>query len=262
MAQPPLSPEELKAPPLSGDAFMKSLHDQKTKKYPEVPPVYRAIAEGALERDYLDPWLKEAYYYWDNLYQSAGGVFVKINDEETRSPVLVKLVNIEGKELGRQWNGATSPAYEELWLRLAEGMGVPRAEVQAWKPFTRTHFAISTLILYSKGYEWTWLDGVASLYAGDLVQHECQTRAYQALKDHYKVPEESLAFFPNYLADTAKDIEWEEKALAYLCCTTERQHTAAKAFRERLDIEYQAAQGLWMAREAEKTGARLPARVP
>lgn len=262
MAQPPLSPEELKAPPLPGDAFVLSLHEQKSKKYPDVPPIYRALAEGGLERDYLEAWVKDSYCYWDNLYQAVGGVFVKNNDEESRSPILKKIVNIEGKELGSQWSGATAPAYEELWLRLAESMGVPRVEVQAWKPFTRTHFAITTLVLYSKGYEWTWLDGLASLYAGDLHQHECQSLAYEALRTHYKVPEAGLEFFREYLADTAADLQWERESLAYLCCTTERQHTAAKAFRERLDIEHQVAQGLWMAREAEKAGGRLPARVP
>ncbi len=262
MAQPPLSPEELKAPPLAGDAFVNSLLEQKSKRYPDVPPIYRAIAGGSLERDYLEAWVKDCYTYWDNLYQAVGGVFVKNNDEAVRSPILVKLVNIEGKELGRQWNGATAPAYEELWLRLAEGLGVPRIEVQAWKPFTRTHFAISTLVLYSKGYEWTWLDGIASLYAGDLVQRECQNIAYEALRSHYKTPEPALQFFKDFLTDIEADIEWERKSLAYLCCTTERQHTAAKAFRERLDIEHQVAQGVWMAREAQKTGGRLPARVP
>ena len=260
--QPPLTPEQLKAPPLSGDAYLRHLRDEKSRKYPELPPIYRAMRDGSLEREYLDAWIKDLYPYWDNLHLSVGGAFVKINIEEVRSRVLVKLVNVEGKELGRQWNGATTPAYEELWLRFAEGARVPRAEVLAWKPFSRTHFAITTLALYSKGYEWTWLDCLASLYAGDLHQHECLSVAYEALRTHYQVPEQSLEFFRAFLADAEHDIQWLEKDLAYLCCTTERQHTAARAFRERLDIENQVVLGTWLAREAEKSGGRVPTQVP
>jgi pyrroloquinoline quinone (PQQ) biosynthesis protein C len=220
------------------------------------------MADGSLEREYLELWIKDQYTYWDNLYRAVGGCFVKINTEELRSKVLVKMVNVEGKELGRQWNGATTPAYEELWLRLAEGAGIPRAEVQAWKPFSRTHFAITTLALYSKGYEWTWLDGIASLYAGDQHQQACLRTAQEALRTRYGVPEPALEFFRAVLADTENDLRWEEQELAYVCCTTERQYTAGRAFRERLDIENQAALAVWLAREAEKAGRNIPARVP
>jgi len=260
--QPPLTPEQLQAPPLSGDAYVASLREQMKTKYPDLPPVYRAMADGSLERDYLDVWLKDQYVYWDNLYRSVGGMFVKINIEEVRSRVLVKLVNVEGKELGRQWNGATTPPYEELWLRLAEGAGVPRAEVLSWKPFTRTHLAISTLAAYSKGFEWNWLDGIGSLFAADLHQQACLTVARDALRTHYGVPDSALAFFSAVLSDIENDLRWEEQDLSYLCCTTERQHTAARAFRERLDIENQAVLAVWLACEAEKSSGRVPTQVP
>jgi len=260
--QPPLTPEQLKAPPLAGTAFIAQLQQQKAQKYPALPPLYQAISSGTLEREYLEGWIKDTYYYWDNLYQSIGGCFVKINHEELRSQLLVKVVNAEGKELGHEWNGSTTPAYEELWLRMGEAMGIPRAETLAWKPFTRTYFAITTRILYSSGYEWTWLDGVASLYAADLHMYECMSRAHEALRTHYNVPESALEFFRAYLPDTEHDLEWERENLEYLCCTTERQHTAGRAFRETLDIENQVAVSVWLAREAEKAGNQVPTHVP
>ncbi|MEA2640512.1 MAG: hypothetical protein QOF51_1906, partial [Chloroflexota bacterium] len=79
---------------------------------------------------------------------------------------------------------------------------------------------------------------------------------------HYKVPESALEFFRAYLPDTEQDINWERENLAYLCCTTERQHTAGRAFRETLDIENQVATPVWLAREAEKSSGRVPTQVP
>lgn len=260
--QPPLTPEQLKAPPLAGDAFVKRLQQQKAEKYPGLPPVHTAIADGSLEREYLDAWIKDSYVYWDSLYKAVGGVFVKINAEDVRGRFLVKLGNIEGKVLAQQWNGSSTPAYEELWLRFAEAAGIPRAETLVWKPFTRTHFALTTLQLYSHGYEWTWLDGVAATYAADLHHNQSLSAIQQALATRYHVPQAALEFFRVVIADTQSDIDWAEEQLAYLCCTTERQHTAARAFRERLDIENQAALGAWLAQEAEKSGGKVPTRVP
>ena len=59
--------------------------------------VYRAMADGSLERDFLDAWITDLYAHWDGLYRAVGGAFVKNNIEDVRSRVLVKLVNIEGK---------------------------------------------------------------------------------------------------------------------------------------------------------------------
>ena len=258
MAQPPLTPEELKQPPLDGDPFIRQLRSQMTEKYPSPPPFYQALYEGRLGRQDLELWVGELYPYWDNLHYAVGGVFVKTNDEELRTNILKKLVDVEGKDVARHFSGLTTPAYEELWLRFADGLGMPRGEVLAWRPFTRTYYAIETLKLYSHGYEWTWLDGLASLYAGDLHNQECLGRAYTALRDIYRVPDQRLEFFRVYLADVAEHLAWEKPALAYLCCSTERQHTAAKAFRERLDIENQ----LLVATEMMRTGAPIPAAVP
>ncbi|MSQ28140.1 MAG: hypothetical protein EXR51_08395 [Dehalococcoidia bacterium] len=262
MAQPPMTPAELKAVPLSGRAFLLMLQDARSQEYPELPPLYRAMSRGELETDYVQAWIKDMYAYWDQLYYSTGGVFVKQNYEPVRINVIKKLVKVEGKDLARQFNGATTPAYEELWLRFGEGMGIPRAETQAWKTFTRTHFAITTLNLYSHGYEWTWLDGIASFYAGDLHNQACMQAAHEALQRHNHAPAKPLEFFRSYLADIANDLVWEAAALDELCCTTEWQHTAAKAFRERLDMENQVSAAVWTARDAAQKHESLPVQVP
>jgi len=61
-----------------------------------------------------------------------------------------------------------------------------------------------------------------------------------------------------YLEDVATHIPWERETLAYWCCTRERQLTAAKAFRYRLDIEYQ----LLLRANTARTAESLPLQVP
>jgi pyrroloquinoline-quinone synthase len=226
-------------PPMAGGDFIRFLHQEKARKYPDPPELYQRLRSGSLDRDGLQLWVKDMYSYWDNLYHSTSAIYVKTNVESLRQNMLRKLVEIEGEEIIHDITGATTPAYEELWLRFGEGIGLRREEITSWKPFTRTYYAITTLFMYSRWWEWTWLDGIASLYAGDLFGHEQMSACYEALQTRYEVPDESLEFFRVYLRHAATHFDWEEDALSYWCCTRERQLTAARAFRERLDIEDQ-----------------------
>lgn len=258
MSQVPFGPDDLRDPPLEGRAFIDLLHQQKTQKYPEPPPLYQRLYSGALTREQLQLWVKDMYVYWDNLYHSTAAIYVKTNVESVRQNMLRKLVEIEGEEIVQDVTGATTPAYEELWLRFGEGLGLRREDILTWKPFVRTYYAITTLFMYSRWWEWSWLDGIASLYAGDLHGHEYLSRCYDALRNIYEVPDENLEFFRVYLRHVVTHFPWEEEALAYWCCTRERQLTAARAFRERLDIDNQL---LVAVNQAITTGT-FPPQVP
>ncbi len=259
MNHPPYSAADLKDPPLPGDEFVQLLARQRTEKYPDPPPFYQALFDGSLKREFLELWVKNMYYYWDyGLQFSTGAIFIKTNEEATRTHMLKKLVCIEGREIVNDLVGWTTPAYEELWLRFGEGIGLSRDAITEWKPFTRSYYAVSTLALMSRWWEWSWLDGVASFYAGDGLGKDLMSQAEQALKAHYGVGDDALEFFRAYVGDVTDDLPWEAACLAEWACTTERQLNAARAFRYRLDIEYQLVQPLYTATTAE----RLPLQVP
>jgi pyrroloquinoline-quinone synthase len=259
MSEPPFGPEDLRDPPLAGSDFVKFLQEEKARKYPTPPPFYQMLFEGRLNPEQLKLWVKDMYVYWDHgLVYSTGAIFVKTNDEEVRTNILRKMVDIEGKEVVNDLTGWTTPAYEELWLRFGEGLGMARDEITSWKSFTRTHYALSTLCMLSRWWEWSWLDGIASFYAADLHGKECLENAPAALKKFYRVPDGSLEFFSAYLEDIPSHVAWEERALSYWTCTRERQLTAAKAFRKRLDIENQLLVSVHRAATTE----RLPLQVP
>jgi pyrroloquinoline quinone (PQQ) biosynthesis protein C len=257
--EPPYGPDDLKEPPLPGDQFLALLDAEKARVQPEPPPFYRDLAAGKLGRGDLQIWAKDMYSYWDYALRfSTGAIFVKTNDEPTRTNILRKLIDIEGEDTVKDLTGWTTPAYEELWLRFGEGLGLSRREVTDWKTFTRSYYAQTTLCTLSRWWEWSWLDGVASFLAGDLFGQENLGRAYEALQRHYDVPESALDFFRVYLDDVATHIPWERETLAYWCCTRERQLTAAKAFRYRLVIEDQLLKRPYTA----ATSDQMPLQVP
>lgn len=256
---PPYGPEDLKEAPLPGPEFIKLLQKQRVEKYADPPPFYQALYDGTLKRESLELWVKNLYYYWDYGQQfSTGAIYIKTNEEATRTKMLRKLVKIEGKEIVNDLVGWTTPAWEELWVRFGEGLGMKREDITGWKTFTRSYFAVCTLALCSRWWEWSWLDGVANFYAGDTLGKDLMSKAHAALKRHYGVADEHLEFFTNYLSDVEEDIPWEEECLSQWACTIERQLTAARAFRYRLDIEYQLVQPLHTAATSEQ----LPLQVP
>lgn len=258
-AQPPPGPDELKAPPMEGQAFVRSLHAQMKARYPEPPIFFQALYNKELSMADLQMWAKDLYHYWDNgVVYSTAAIFIKTNDEPLRTHMLRRMVDIEGEDVTGDLSGATTPAWEELWLRFAEGLGLKRDDVLDWQTFSRTHYATTTLVSYSRYWDWSWLDGVATFYAADLHGQAYFGRVAEALQHQYGVPAGALEFFRVFLDDVASHIPWEEEALAYWACTTERQITAARAFRERLDIE---RQGLFGGESARKDG-KLPFQVP
>jgi pyrroloquinoline-quinone synthase len=258
-SQTPFRPEDLKAPPIQGDAFVRSLQDEYRRKMPAPPPFLQALYDGKLSRDDLKLWVKDLYAYWDDgIVYSTGAIYIKTNDEPLRTHMLRRMVDIDGEVVANDLTGWTTPAYEELWLRFGEALGLMRDEITSFATFSRTYFCIRTLRTYSRYWDWTWLDGVAVFYAADLYWREHFARTRDALRDRYRIEEKALAFFDVLLGDVDSHIPWEEEALAYWACTTERQLTAARSFRERLDIESQ----LLVAVEEARTGAKMPFQVP
>ncbi len=240
MSQTPFSPEDLAVPALSGQDFLGLLSENYASKMSEPPAFYQQLLAGKLSREQLQAWVKDQYFCWDHLYYSTAAIYIKTNEHAVRAKLLRRLVWVEGKNVVRdirpEWS---TPAYEELFARLGESLGVTRQQLAEWRPYTRTFFAITTLCMYSRAWEWTWLDGICNLYASDRFYLDVLAKVRDALSTSYGVADPDLEFFDAVLGDAKENVAWEEEVLAYWACTTERQLLAARAFRERLDIEGQ-----------------------
>ncbi len=259
MSQLPYGPHDLAQPSLDPSAFLELLESDFARKTNAMPPVYEQLIAGTLEPETLKCWVKDMYLYWDALYFSTAAIFIKTNEPKSREGMLRKLVEVEGRvvvnDIVPDW---TNPAYEEMWLQFATGMGLSRDEVTSWQTFTRSFFSISTLCLYARGWEWTWLDGIANLYAADCFYLEYFPRIADSLRENYGCTEESLRVFEAVVNDAKENVVFERESLGFWACSTERQLTAARAFRERIDIEHQLLASI---DELISTG-ELPFQIP
>ncbi len=258
MSQTPYGPEDLAVPPLSGEDFLGLLEENYNAKLTELPAFYKKFVAGDLSRQQLQMWVKDQYFYWDNLYYTTAAAYIKCNDHTVRARLLQRLVWVEGRNVVRdirpEWS---TPAYEELFARIGDALEVSRQELDEWRPYTRTFFAITTLSVYSRSWEWTWLDCIASLYAADCFYQGVFPQLRDALSTKYGVADADLEFFDAVLNDSKENSAWAKEILPYWGCTTERQLLASRAFRERLDIEMQCVQGL-----AEAADGKSPFQAP
>lgn len=259
MSQLPFGPEDLKGPALSPDAFLELLESDFERKTAVLPLVYEQIIAGTLDIETIRCWAKDMYLYWDTLYFSTGGIFIKTNETKAREGMLRKLVEVEGRvvvnDVAPSW---TNPAYEEMWLQFANGLDISRDEVTSWPTFTRSYFSISTLCLYARGWEWSWLDGIANLYAADRFYIHYFPKISASLRNNYGIAEEALRVFDALVSDATENVLFERETLGYWTCTTERQLSAARAFRERIDIEHQVLASL----DELIASGKLPFQIP
>ena len=134
--QLPFGPKELSVPPKDGKAFIADLKAQKQQKYPDGPAFLQALANGELSMDDIRTWAKDMYPYWnEGLVYAVGAVYIKTNDEPSRTHMLRRMVDVEGEDIVNDLTGWETPSYEELWLRFAEGIGLSRDEVLGWQQF-------------------------------------------------------------------------------------------------------------------------------
>jgi pyrroloquinoline-quinone synthase len=92
-------------------------------------PFYRAWSNGEVEMATLRSYAGQYFQFEQNFPRFVAAAYSRIEDAAGRRALLDNLVDEEGRD----------PTHPELWLRFAEGLGVPRSDVlrAAAQPATR-----------------------------------------------------------------------------------------------------------------------------
>lgn len=151
-------------------------------------PFYQAWSMGQLPREAL---VRYARQYWHHVraeptYVSA--VHSRCDDLQARQ---VLLGNLADEEMG-------PTNHPELWLRFAEGIGAPRAEVLAEEPRAETRALVDTMRALTSG---DWRVGVAALYAYESQVPEVSRAKLEGLALHYGIRDERTVGFFSVHAD-------------------------------------------------------------
>ncbi len=107
--------------PLSRDAFLERLREEGGRRYHDHHPFHVSMHEGRLTRPQLQQWVLNRYYYQTRVPIKDAIILSKSEDPGFRRAWIHRIVDHDG--------AAPGEGGLELWLRLADGVGLDRAEV-------------------------------------------------------------------------------------------------------------------------------------
>jgi pyrroloquinoline-quinone synthase len=97
-------------------------------------PFYRAWSNGEVEMATLRSYAGQYFQFEQNFPRFVAAAYSRIEHAEGRRALLDNLVDEAGRD----------PTHPELWLRFAEGLGVPRSEVLGARVHPATRGLLST----------------------------------------------------------------------------------------------------------------------
>jgi pyrroloquinoline-quinone synthase len=190
-------------PPLGREELVDWLRREGANRYHDKHRVHVLMHEGKLSREQLQQWVLNRYYYQTRIPIKDALILAKSEDPVFRRAWVRRIHDHDGEAEGE---GGLA-----LWLRLAEGVGLSRAEVAGLgSVLPGVKFACDAYVALVR--ERSLVEAVASslteFFAPDLM-----SRRIQAWQDHYPwVDPEMLAYFrarvPRAKVDSAEAIEF------------------------------------------------------
>ncbi|HSD11504.1 MAG TPA: pyrroloquinoline-quinone synthase PqqC [Candidatus Binatia bacterium] len=184
--------------PLPGNEFIGWLRREGERRYHDRHPCHVLMHEGKLKRRQLQEWVRNRYYYQTRIPIKDAIIVSKSDDPAFRRAWLRRIRDHDGD---REGEGGL-----ELWLRLADGVGLDRDEVQSCRGvLPGVRFACDAYVQLVR--ERSLVEAVASslteFFAPDLL-----ARRVAAWEQHYPwVKPETLEYFRSRVPRARRDSE-------------------------------------------------------
>jgi pyrroloquinoline-quinone synthase len=202
--------------PLPPEDFVAWLREEGARRYHDKHLVHVRMHEGTLTQSQLQKWVLNRYYYQTRIPIKDALILSKSEDPAFRRAWIRRIHDHDGTSA--EEGGLT------LWLQLAEGVGLPRAEVESQSSvLPGVKFACDAYVTFVR--EHSLLEAVASslteFFAPDLM-----SRRIAAWEKHYPwVDSAMLAYFRARVPRARVD---SEEALRFVV-----QHAASFELQER-----------------------------
>ncbi len=241
------------APSLSPDELAHSLRGIGAERYHNLHPFHRLLHAGQLNRGQVQAWALNRYYYQASIPAKDATLLARLPSAELRREWRRRLVDHDGDAPG---TGGVA-----RWLKLAEGVGLDPAYVQAGAGILpATRFAVDAYVAFVR--ERSVLEAVASSLTEMFSPKIIAERVSGMLANYDWITADTLAYFTPRLTQAPQDSDF---ALAYVqqhARTVEQQQAVLDALRFKCDVLWAQLDALHHAYVAPATpppGAFVPA---
>jgi len=185
---------------------LDSIDNDIAEKHLLKHPFYLAWTRGELSGEALADYARQYYHHVAAFPTYLSAVHANCDDQATRKQLLDNLIDEE----------AGSPNHPDLWLKFAEGLGVPEADVRQTQKSPETKNLIDTFRSVCGGG--STAEGFAALYAYESqIPAICESKI-DGLKKHYGFndPEHYRYFSVHLEADREHSAAEREMLMSYV----------------------------------------------
>ena len=228
--------------PLAPDEFISRLRAQGGR-YHNLHPFHRRMDAGELDRDELQRWVTNRFYYQKCIPLKDAAIMANCPEVEVRRVWIQRILDHDGTSSER--GGIDS------WLALGEALGVDRDElVSEGHVLPGVRYAVDAYVTFARRAP--WIEAVASSLTELFGPAAIKVRL-QALERHYDwIDPAGLAYFRTRLEKAPIDARYALELTVERCRRRDQQDAAVAALRFKTEL-------LWAQLDAIDRGDTQPA---
>jgi pyrroloquinoline-quinone synthase len=216
---------------LQPNELIADLDQVLQQRHPRVHPIRQLLLSGRLTKEQLQWWVRNQFHEFRNIHRFFGVRYQKCPVPELRRMLLENMVEEEGEDLF----GGKYPSHPELWVRFAEGLGIPRDDIVNYEPLPGIRAALEMYVSLVQQSHWAVAIGTGLVFEGGGPKRMREER--RALEKYYSwIPSEALDFFRAHEYHDEGHGNMVIDVIKRYCMTSQLQAEMREAVRQRADI--------------------------
>jgi pyrroloquinoline-quinone synthase len=175
---------------------------QRGRAYHIHHPYNVMLNTGRANREQIQGWVANRFYYQIAIPVKDAAILSNCPDRAVRRGWIQRILDHDGFEIG----GLADPGGIEAWLRLAEAVGLARAEVDDLRHVVPgVRFAVDAYVNFARRAPWQ--EAVCSSLT-ELFAPEIHKQRLASWPEHYPwIDPSGLAYFRNRVSQARRDVE-------------------------------------------------------
>jgi len=185
------------------------------------------LREGKLNKEQLQGWVANRYYYQKSIPLKDGAILSNCRDREVRRQWILRILDQDGRQGSEGGN--------EAWLRLGEACGLPRAELEnEVHVLPGVRFAVDAYVNFARTRPWQ--EAVCSSLT-ELFAPDAHAARIEAFPRYYPwVAASGLQYFKDRLTQARRDVDHGLRVTLDYFKTREQQERALDILQFKLNV--------------------------
>ncbi len=232
--------------PWSRDEFTAQLRAIGQASYHDKHPFHRLMNEGRLDREQLQLWVANRFYYQKNIPIKDAILLSRCPDRGVRKKWIQRIHDHDGTE--------TTIGGIDKWLRLAQAIGVAPEELEDDRRLLPgVRYAVDAYVSFVATRP--WVEGVASSLT-ELFSPGLMATRLAAFESQYTwVDKDALAYFRSRLTQAPRDTDHGLGIVLDHSRTRPEQERAAAALQFKCDLLWAQLDAIYQRCVAPTAGA-------